>query len=79
MKKFLLTLFMIIAMVFPAFANEEDWNDGESGIYTMKTNMIYDDVWSERMEAGTLVYSNRAGKDMKDTWIFYHPYYFISL
>lgn len=69
MKKFLLTLFMMIAMVFPAFANEEDWNDGESGIYTMKTNMSYDDVWSERMEAGTLVYSNRTGKDMKDTWI----------
>ena len=60
---------MIFAMVFPTFANEEDWNDGENGIYTMKTNMSYEDVWSEKMEGSTLVYSNRAGKEMKGTWI----------
>lgn len=69
MKKLLLTLFIVFAMIFPAFANEEDWNNGENGIYTMKTNMSYDDVWSEKMEGNTLVYSNRAGKEMKGTWI----------
>ena len=79
MKKVLLTIFMILTMIFPAFANEEDWNDGENGIYSMKTSMIYEDTCSKRMEGNILVYSNREGKDMKDTWIFYHPYYFISL
>lgn len=69
MKKFLLTLFMAIAIVSPTFANEIDWNEGVNGKYSMNTQMIYDDVWSKRMESGTLVYTNRTGKDMKDTWI----------